>query len=360
MVLTKEQNEALKLFKKWFKSKDKYNKPFILAGLAGTGKSSVLPFLIESIGLDYSQCAFVAFTGKASRVMQQKGLPATTIHRLIYEPRVDSKGKVFFVRRYELDVSVKLIVCDEASTVGKRLQEDLEHFNIPILYVGDHGQLDPVGDDVTNLMLEPSYRLETIHRQALDSPIIRIAHLARQGRYIEFGSYGGLVKKIKYDKLSMNSMIAADQILCGMNKTRKVINNNVREALGHTDPLPVKGDKLICLKNNYNNGLVNGMIGTCEYYDNKKHILDFTSDDFEIQNIHIDKSIFHSIKAPEYDKNREQFDFGYSCTVHKYQGSQANNIIVIEEYFGRDYDLHNKWLYTAITRAINKLIIVSH
>ena len=361
ITLSPEQYHAVKLIKKWFTGSHR-KIPFILAGLAGTGKTTIIKHITNDLEIKDYQIKYCAFTGKAALVMKSKGMWATTIHSLIYEPRTDDMKRVTFVRKPNLGTDVKLIICDEASMIGKTIQADLESYGIPILYVGDHGQLPPVGDDITNLMLTPNFRLETIHRQALDNPIIWIANQARLGKYIEHGKYGSTVFKTTPEKIGIDSLKVADQIICGKNISRKNINSQMREYYGFESKYPEVNDKLICLKNNSQNGLVNGMTGKCVSFEVKGNLyrLNFESDEQEtFSDLMIDHHIFNGTKADKYNKMIDQFDFGYCITCHKSQGSQYDKVVVYEERLGYDKDSHNRWLYTAITRAAEKLIIIS-
>lgn len=357
ITLTDEQFGAVKVIKKWFSSKSERKIPFILAGLAGTGKTSIAKHIIDDLKLKEYQVRYCSFTGKATMVMRNKGMPATTIHKLIYEPKTGKDNKVYFVKKYTLDKNIKLIVCDESSMVGKTIQQDLESFNVPILYIGDHGQLPPVSEDITNLMLKPNYKLETIHRQALDNPIIWIANQARLGNIIKYSRYGDTVLKAPKEKITINTLKNADQILCGKNVTRQNMNFQLREFYGFTSTYPEINDKLICLRNDNGTGLINGMIGKCIRFDETKNKLDFESDENDFfQDLSIDYKIFEG-KTTEYNKKIQQFDYSYCVTTHKFQGSQANNVIVYEERLG-DHNFHKKWLYTAITRASERLVII--
>ena len=362
--LTDEQGKAIKAILSWWA--DRYKifpcRPFKLAGLAGTGKSTLVPFIIDALGIDIGSIAFCAYTGKAAMVLRQKGIPASTIHKLIYKPVEDKAGKVHFVKKHMLDYGTKLIIVDESSMVGTQIQKDLESYGIPILYIGDHGQLPPVSKDLSDIMMKPDFRLETIHRQALDNPIIYIAHKARIGEQIKLGTYGNKVMKIMHKKLDDDMLWKATQLLCGRNNTRRNLNLKFRTKLGYQDisEYPVVNDKLICLKNSSESGLINGMIGTCTYYDSKEHDLTFETDYGEaFAGFPVAHEIFTSAQPVKYEKGIEQFDYGYAITVHKSQGSQFNKVLLFEEFLGNDWDLHKRWLYTGITRAVDKLIIVS-
>lgn len=359
ITLTSEQHHAIKLVKKWFNSKSERKIPFILSGPAGSGKTVLATNITPELGLKEHQVRFCSYTGKSSLVMRKKGMPATTIHSLIYEPRTDERKRVFFQLKSSLGTDVKLILCDESSMIGKIIQADLESFGIPILYIGDGNQLPPISEDITNLMLTPNFRLETIHRQALENPIIWIATQIRKGKYIKHGKYGSTVLKTNPSNIGIETLKKADQIICGKNVTRRNINSQMRDYYGFTSIFPQEKDKLICLKNNSQNGLINGMSGICLYYNEKKNSLDFRNDEEESYlDLTIDKSIFEGVQSEKWKKDIESFDFGYCITGHKAQASQYENVIVYEERLG-DQEFHNRWLYTCVTRSSEKLIILS-
>jgi exodeoxyribonuclease-5 len=209
-------------------------------------------------------------------------------------------------------------------------------------------------------MLNPDYRLETIHRQALDNPIIWVANQARLGKTLKFGKYGTTVLKTKSDKIGIDTLLNANQIICGKNVTRTNFNNQLRDYHGFTTKYPQENDKMICLKNNSQNGLINGMTGKCVSFNPKKYTMTFLSDEDDLyEDLLVDANIFNGTKSEKYNRMIDQFDYGYCITGHKSQGSQYDRVIVYEERLGFDQDLHNRWLYTTITRAINKLIIIS-
>jgi exodeoxyribonuclease-5 len=364
IILTDEQNQAVKLIKDWYLNFKGKKKTFVLAGIAGSGKTTIIRNIIDDLGLSEFAVRYAAFTGKAAMVLRSKGLDASTIHSLIYIPfeSYDQHGDpiiTFHLSDKLRDSGVKLICVDEASMVGSDIKEDLESFGIPILYIGDHKQLPPVSADQINLMNNPDYKLETIHRQALGNPIIYVASLARTGNFIKYGTYGTKVKKIHRVDLPEESMLQATQVLCGKNVTREKLNKQIREMLKKDTPFPLVDDKLICLKNNGENGLINGMTGYCTQYILKRHVLDFIDDEgIAYKNLRVYPELFVGGKPEKYQRSIEQFTYGYAITVHKSQGSQYEKLIVFEEYLG-DKEFHNRWLYTGVTRAVDKLIIVS-
>jgi exodeoxyribonuclease-5 len=333
-----------------------------------------MKILAEEMGFDINNIAFVAFTGKASLVLQEKGLPAYTIHRLMYipyevvDPNDSDNIVIKFRKRTELPSNIQLIICDEASMVPEDMQLDLESFGVPVLYIGDHFQLPPVKGDCL-IFGEADYRLTEIHRQALGNPIIQVSKMIREGKAVPYGIIGNSFLKIRLDKMDPKQFMLANQILCGKNITRRKYNALQRARRGFTSDMPMVGDKVINLKNDWDIGIVNGQIGKItkihEINQPKDRILlDFLSDDgTPFRDCLCQLSIFTGIEQPKgrWDGVKTmQMDYAEAITVHKSQGSQWNNVLVLEEMLGFDTDAHRKWLYTAVTRAVSKLILVTN
>lgn len=370
-----EQPEAVKRITEWFRKKDKPY--FTLGGYAGTGKTTVLPYALQNLKLDPSemQVVSVAFTGKASLVMKRKGLPnCSTIHGLIYdvseEEIKDSTGKVIgkrliSKRKESLDFRIKLILCDEASMINETIFTELLSYKIPVLLVGDCFQLPPIHGDF-NIMDEKNldFKLSTVQRQALDNPIIRLSMDIRNGHKINDGKYGDTVVKMPFSKVPTESILKADQILCAKNATRKLLNNEMREMLGYTGPHPKKGEKLIVVANNWEIGVVNGqhiyLVEDAEDADKITYDIAYT----EETRSYVHRQWLSKRNFLEFNdmpcrfemKERIQADFGYAITVHKSQGSEWDKVLFLEERIMRDRDLHQRFLYTAVTRASEKLI----
>jgi len=399
--LTADQIEAEKLIEDWFfKSTKQF---FVLTGYAGTGKTTLLKHCaVEILGLTpETSAAFVTPTGKAATVLIRAGIPATTLHRLIYqsiavEEEIEVNGKKItveklnFKRRESIDKSIKLIVLDEASMVSDETVYDLAEFGVKILLCGDNAQLPPV-EGFNGFLKSPDFTLRKIVRQQLDNPIIALSEAAREGKYIPFGNYGNTVsiisKRFFTGERRKHTLLKADQLICGINKTRFQINDEVRGMLGF-GPLPEDGDKLICTQNNWETyideemkfNMVNGLIGTVfkPFYLKGQNIgfaifkPDFT-DDFCPEAVPFDTGIFtdgaYRYKRGDYfekfDEKGEtvgaftlnRFEFGYCISCHKAQGSEFDNAVVFDESYAFKED-KNRWLYTAITRAKKKLIIV--
>src|SRR5262249_58694638 len=136
-----------------------------LGGYAGTGKTTCIREL-SRLRPGFGVCAF---TGKAAAILRRKGIgDATTIHGLIYI-REDIAGELSFRLRPKPSEDVSGFIVDESSMVAEQVYKDLLSFGLPCIFVGDHGQLEPVADKF-NLMHRPDFTLEPTHRNAGDIP----------------------------------------------------------------------------------------------------------------------------------------------------------------------------------------------
>ena len=341
-----------------------------LGGYAGTGKTTVLQALWPELR---SRKAFVCTpTGKAAQVLRSKGVDmAGTIHSLIYQFRGvieddDGKETPTFDDRVDddwgCDYSPKMLVCDESSMVNDRLYDDLVARGLPILWVGDHGQLQPVGGD-PGIMHDPDIRLETIRRTALDNPILSLAHHVREGGEIdrEFADgdrlkIGGIASNHRViDYAAANNI---DQIIVGTNALRHQLNRIARQARCYREDL-VEGDRIICTFNSRQMGVWNGMIFRVAKIIEEAEAFYLCSLETEtvdgwrtkpkpvkVQRISLGNPDYRS--ADRIDKCCE-FDYGYAITCHKSQGSEWGRVMVVDRHVSQ-FDM-DRWRYTAITRA---------
>ena len=273
MRLSPDQKQVLIAIIDWYKSGS--SQFLTVGGYAGTGKTTLLAMfrrVLQKAKPDL-KIAFCAFTGKASRVLAAtlhehkvvaKQDKVSTIHSLIYAPEADSSGRIksWYKRS---TIAFDLIVVDEASMVDKTIWHDLLSYGIPILAVGDHGQLPPIGGNF-NLMNEPEFRLEKIHRQAEHNPIIHLSMLAREMGNIAVGEYGRGVRKLDRLDSATNAEVEEmlqqeNMVLSGYNYSRIQLNKQMRLYRDYESEKPQLGDTLICLKNNWKKGIYNGMMG---------------------------------------------------------------------------------------------------
>ena len=399
--LTADQREAANLIEDWFLHSAKQF--FVLSGYAGTGKTTLLKYVVtERLHLvPDDSAAFVTPTGKAATALIRTGISASTLHKLIYqsiaeEQEIEVNGKKLiieklnFKRRESIDKSIKLIVLDEFSMVSNEILYDIGGYGVKLLLCGDNAQLPPV-EGMNDFLATPDYTLKTIVRQQQGNPIIALSQMAREGKYIGYGRYGDSVTVISRRRftgeLRKSCLLHADQIICGINKTRAQINGEIRSYLGFGN-LPEDGDKLICTLNNWEMyidremrfNMVNGIIGTAYspyYYGNDGIGFIVFKPDFteEVcpEAVPFDTGIFtdgnyRHRRGDYFEKLNEdgeavgaftlnRFEYGYCISCHKAQGSEFDNVVVFDESYAFKED-KNRWLYTAITRAKKKLVIV--
>ncbi len=384
MQLSNDQQTALDQLLAWFKNKDK-NQFITLGGYAGTGKTTLISlFKKDLISIDKNiKVAFCSYTGRATQNMKNRLKEHTsissrdsisTIHGLIYDPIENSNAEIIGWEKKEM-LEQTLIIIDESSMIDEVIWNDLLSYQIPIVAVGDHGQLPPIKGGF-NLMNSPEILLTQIHRQAKDNPIIKVSEYARNTGVVppkEFGSHVA-----KYSRENSEAQYVSNEllenytpdtlILCGYNSTRTKLNTYIRSNLGFDTALPQSGDRVICLRNNNKKGIYNGMLGTILHLTKK----DKDWYDAEIQMDDNSRPYSGLIYAPQFGaatplnftENRKHtslgdlFDFGYALTVHKAQGSQAKRVIMFEERSKHmDDSMWKRWLYTGVTRAQEELYL---
>ncbi|MBD3366355.1 AAA family ATPase [candidate division WWE3 bacterium] len=398
MKVSQDQQKALKKIISWYQNLQKEKQQRLqknlpplrdqyvtLGGYAGTGKTtliSVFRHILYKISPQL-KVGFISYTGKATRILKNKlqenqaifgDDSVTTIHSLIYSPLTNNKEEIIGWQIKD-EIDKDFLIIDEASMVTREIWQDLQAYKKPILAVGDHGQLPPIGGNF-NLMQNPDVKLTKIHRQARGNPIIEVATLAREKGEIPVKKYGKGIMKM--DRTSWETQETVTQlleeydentiILCGYNNTRVRINQQIRGFLGYHTPHPEVGDRVICLRNNHEKGIFNGMLGQIKHIEphNKKWLFARIEmeDGFDFEGL-ILKEQFNAKEALNFSKRRREtlegdlFDFGYAMTVHKAQGSQAKRVILFEERFKQmDDEAWRRWLYTGVTRAEEELFVI--
>ncbi len=374
MEFSPQQDDALKAVARWLK--DGRPQIFRLFGYAGTGKTTLARYFAEHVD---GQVQFAAFTGKAAQVLRSKGATnARTIHSLIYRPKGEesvsdevtgktSMSPTFSLNRQSPVSRAKLIIVDECSMVDEQLGRDLLTFGTPILVLGDPAQLPPISGGGFFTEHEPDILLTEIHRQARDNPILRLALDVREGREFMRGDYG-TAQVIGKEDVTQELVLKADQVLVGTNRTRKRYNQRLRELKGFTANYPQAGDKLVCLRNDPAKGLLNGslwkvMTSSRETVKPGINLLVSPEEDDPDRGVAKIKLLKSAFDDPDTDvpwqqkKRFDDFDYGYALTVHKAQGSQWNDIVLFDESYAFK-ETRQRWLYTAITRAAERLTIV--
>lgn len=362
MAWSPQQQEALKAVAHWLDRP--HDQVFRLFGYAGTGKTTLARHIAEHQDGDV---AFGAFTGKAAHVLRTKGCEgATTIHSLIYRPRgEDEEGPSFAINRDSAAAGADLIVIDECSMVDEELGRDLLSFAKPILVLGDPAQLPPVKGGGFFTEHEPDFMLTEVHRQAADNPIIRMSMEIREGRTLDLGQYGESAI-IRRREIDAERILAADQILVGMNRTRRLYNSRIRDLKGFSGPFPEAGETLVCLRNDKAKGLLNGGLWQVNRVRDftKGHVkMDLSPDEALAK-----RSVRVSVPAEFFEGREEslgfsqrrkadEFDYGYALTVHKAQGSQWDDVVLFDES-GAFRDNRERWFYTGLTRAAERITVV--
>jgi exodeoxyribonuclease-5 len=390
MELTQKQLEGLEIAVQRFKE----NKPYTcIAGYAGTGKSTLISFIISALGVSPYDVCYIAYTGKAANVLRQKGCAnAKTAHKLLYTFKPLPNGKYVKQERDVASDGYKVIVVDEVSMLPLEMWQLLLSHKIYILATGDPGQLPPIEKETDNHVLDnPHIFLDEVMRQAYDSEIIRLSMWIREGKPLaDFPQERKQVQIITKNDLVTGMYEWADQILCSTNSKRAEINNIVRQLRGYGSE-PEVGDRIISLRNHWDfisardeQPLTNGCIGTLEegfwvsnypipkyVYDKPMKVLygNMKVDEDIFMNIGIDYEAFFT-KKPTLNSKQEyalmrkkmeppyQFDYAYAITCHKAQGSEWDKVLVFEEWYPNTEEEHKRWLYTAATRAKEKLVIV--
>lgn len=391
MILTNKQEEGLKIILDRHKRNEKYT---VVAGYAGTGKSTLVKFAIEALNVESSKVAYATYTGKAAEVLRKKGNPgACTLHKLLYDHFPMPGGGFYRKPKTELDVTI--VVVDEVSMVPKPMVDLLLKHKIYVIFLGDPFQLPQIDKDTENHLLDkPHIFLDEIMRQAAESEIIQLTMKIRNGESLDLFK-GNEVQIFKKNEFNTGMMTWADQIIVATNATRQSINQQMRKILGYSG-LPQHGERMICLRNYWDDcndagdALVNGTTGIIEnpfesfrripaYIKNDRRDLPTIVGNFipdggiEFHSIEMDKEMIMTgekcidwrvayqlgkLKPKIGDIVPKEFAFAYAITCHKAQGSEWEKVLVVEEGFPFAKEEHARWLYTACTRASEKLVLL--
>ncbi len=395
-----QQNQAFNRIWAWLRTpKKNRSQIFRMFGYAGVGKTEmskfVAAFVAEEAGknnVPVGDVLYSAYTGKACSVLRIKGCRgADTLHSLLYRPKIDPDTGVCtgFVLNGESPLGMAaLLIVDEASMVDEEMAPHILAFGVPVLVLGDPAQLPPVTGEGYFTNAQPDFMLTTIERQAEDNPIIYLATRVRNGKALKPGRYGESVVYAQGKHISDDMLADQDQILCGLNATRKTINKRMRRINGKGEKSPIyptAGDRLVCLRNNKLSGLYNGTLWTASrpviqkvqqpIYKGSNILRSGNIDVLSLKVRSIDEMdpqgkpyviktqvslhMFNLVvPEPAYRDTIgcDQWDFGYGLTTHKSQGSQWDNVGIYDESDSFRDDRH-KHRYTGITRAAERATI---
>lgn len=414
-----QQERCLRELSLWARRPAKEAPIFLLTGDAGTGKTTLAIQFEEDVLAMGKRIAAYGYTGKSASVLRKKGFrDANTFHHDLYIPAGQSRGRLesyelqhemadkelvaasvkpagLEARIAELKLELKdlkekiklerealmnpmftvntespildldYMVADEVSMLGSRVGKDLEDTcargGVKMLLMGDPNQLPPVKDTAYYMDRKPDFHLDEVHRQAKDNPILHLAHMARRRERIPLGSYG---ESRVISQLQAQEALECDQMLVGRNKTREYYNKRLRELRGYKDIVEI-GEKLMCLRNS-KEGYFNGSIWFVEEYhgltkDEQRVHLSLRSEDTSIPTrdalVHC-KTLrgeeMHYMDA----QGAQSMVSAQAVTVHKFQGSEGDHIVLLDESHAAARDDWHKWLYTGLTRAREKVTLV--
>jgi len=414
ITLTDEQQAAVEAVRQWHERAHTACggpvRPFRLFGPAGTGKTTLARYIANA--LDLERVVFGAYTGKAAQVLQRKGVDASTIHSAIYRPTqsAELRAKLWDLQDRRADLAAQpvqgahadyihdiaeldeqisqverelakpffqlnpdsewgyadLIVLDEVSMVDDAMAEDIESFGVPVLVLGDPAQLPPVGGGGHYTRDTPDVLLDQIHRQALESPVLELATRIRMSRDATLGVRDG-----EHETASVSRAMAAEQVLCWRNATRWKLTDRIRTKLERPAGQIVAGDRIICLVNNKKDlGVLNGQQFDVLEVKDDWHLRLRETGTADERWTEVWPDGFQGLAGEAELKNRRAFrgplmaaTYANVITVHKFQGSEAESVYVIDETPAMQA-MHaakhseamgiaeaRRWLYTAVTRA---------
>ena len=195
MQLNKGQERAVKLAKEWWNSLDKFNRPFIIQGGSGCGKTTSVRSIIESFNLREEE--------------------------------------------------IRLLVIDEFSQINDEIMKDLESFKVPMILLGDPNQHQSFAGKKNIYLDKSDVMLTEVMRQALDNPIIYLSMMIREGKPLRVGTMGDQVRIISKDHVMDEDYLSADQIITVKNRTSDIITNHIRKNIFQLEsPFPYVGEKI--------------------------------------------------------------------------------------------------------------------
>ncbi len=354
---------------------------FVLTGGPGTGKTTVVKGILNVLEKAGCRILLAAPTGRAARrLAESAGHPAVTVHRLLeYQPTSDG---LCFGKDDSDPLDAEAIIIDEASMLDIRLTYHLLKA-VPggcrLIFVGDVDQLPSVGagsvlKDMIRSKKMPVVRLENVFRQAEISPIVRNAHKINRGQMPDFiagaGSEFSLTEFMSepdaaefvartYAEMTADGDWRKVQVLspmhknpCGVQNLNKLLQQYINPPSSNKQEVTIPGnvlrvgDKVMQIRNNYEKDVFNGDIGRIIKIEGKNVTVAFP-------------------ERPEGDfvtyaqGEVEDLQLAYAMSVHKSQGSEYPCVLLlmVQSHY---IMLQRNLLYTAVTRAKDKVMIVGN
>ena len=367
----------------------------VITGGPGTGKTTIINFIIqiyERLGLEV---ALTAPTGRAAKRMSAlTGREAKTIHRLLEVGYGGDEILREYSRNQDLPLDFDAVIADEVSMLDVLLADSLLgalEQNAKLILVGDADQLPSVGagnflKDIIASKSVPVVRLDTVFRQAAESMIVVNAHKINAGEYPVYNqkdkdfyfvnthqgpeSVAAAVTELVSDRLPRAYGLDAVRDIQVITPTKKTaagvieLNKRLQEALNppcegkaervFMNRIVREGDKVMQIRNNYDltwrntedekiegMGVFNGDMGIIEKVTSTSVTVIFDDE--------------HKVK---YENSQlEDIDHAYTVTVHKSQGSEFR-AVVMTAFYGAPRLMNRNLIYTAVTRAKELVVIV--
>ncbi|MCR9011617.1 ATP-dependent DNA helicase [Gabonibacter chumensis] len=442
------QQQAMDCFLSFFFSREEENL-FLLKGFAGTGKTSLVAAVVNTLLQLKCQVVLLAPTGRAAKVFSSySGQPAFTIHKKIYRQKSAQEGIGYFNLGFNPNANTLFFV-DEASMIstassdsnfgsGSLLDDLFEYVyngrNNRLVLIGDTAQLPPIGSTVSPALeaelLSRQYgvnvyeaRLTDIMRQSEASGILYNATRVRE--MIDAAGKSFLLKVDEFPDVTRISGgnlleeldscygrygVDETMVICRSNKRANRFNEGIRARILYREEAFTGGDKIMIVKNNYFWGaeydhvdfIANGDIATVERIGKHKELYGFhfaearlsiygyeeeitawvmldtltseqpalSYEEYKRLYAAIEEDYMNDIpsKQKRFKKIREneffnalQIKFAYAVTGHKAQGGQWDAVFVDPGWITDELpdDEYWRWLYTAITRARQKVFLIN-
>lgn len=394
-----------------------------ITGPAGSGKST----LLAQVAQRAPTSAVLTTTNKAATVLRAKGLQrAATVHSILYTPaevhrhkktaagetvyQTDAEGNVlkdshnqpipeitskdvsFDLRSEGLEQLPARAYVDEASMLSEQVLSDLHSTFKSVVLIGDKFQLPPVKSKDVFALHPPAVELTTVHRTALENPILKWATELRTVGLTKptMDEHHLKACSITHPKLYDSILANNCQAICFSNRLRHIVNARIRQ----TAQLPAAqlqpGEAIVALDNvrlmvegkptlKFYNGEILTLAeasppgGECRFYqpvplrftNNKTHrVWPFWVPGFweEYMSPRWNNTIFRMRQQGELYGAPLLADHAVCLTAHKAQGSEWPNVVVFHQKSSLDRAMsevmHRRWLYTAATRAQERCLVV--